>query len=111
MSAALHTTARQVSPPQAKSKRSTVLTWSVLGAAVLAALGAAAAVVRYRYRAAIAAESETADEEVPADSSGSQAAPASPDDPAGGREAQGPGHRNVSERAGDSVRMVGAGSR
>jgi hypothetical protein len=85
VSAALRTTARQVSPPAKKSsKRSPVLTWSVLGAAILAALGAAAAAVRYRYRSAIAADSEAADEEVPADSPAtdspdSQAAPASPD--------------------------------
>ena len=56
-----------------------MLTWSLLGAAILAALGAGAAVARYRYRTAIAADSETADEEVLADSSGSQAAPVSPD--------------------------------
>ena len=56
-----------------------MLTWSLLGAAILAALGAAAAVARYRYRAAIAADSETADEEVLADSAGSKAAPVSPD--------------------------------
>jgi hypothetical protein len=56
-----------------------VLTWSLLGAAILAALGAGAAVARYRYRTAIAADSETADEEVLADSAGSQAAPVSAD--------------------------------
>ena len=80
VSAALHSTARQVTPPEAKSsKRSSVVTWSLLGAAVLAALGAAAAAARYRYRAAIEADSEAADEEVPADSAGSQAAPNSAD--------------------------------
>jgi hypothetical protein len=80
VSAALRTTARQVSPADPmKSKRSSMLTWSVLGAAVFAALGAAAALARYRYRAAIAADSEAADSEVPADSSGDQAAPVSPD--------------------------------
>ncbi len=78
VSSALHTTARQVRPAKASSKRS-VLTWSVLGVAVLAAAGAAAAAARYRYRAAIAADSEEADEEVLADSAGSQAAPATPD--------------------------------
>jgi hypothetical protein len=78
VSAALRTTARQVSPADPKSsKKSSMLTWSLLGAAILAALGATAAAVRYRYRAAIAADSETADEEVLSDSSGSQAAPAS----------------------------------
>ncbi|MCW2897172.1 MAG: hypothetical protein JWO75_6661 [Actinomycetia bacterium] len=71
VSAALHTTARQVSPADTtRSKRSSMLTWSLLGAAILAALGAAAAAARYRYRAAIAADSEVADEEMPADSAG-----------------------------------------
>jgi hypothetical protein len=80
VSSALRTTARQVSPADTRSstKRS-VLTWSVRGASILAALGAAAALFRYRYRAAIAADSETADEEVLADSSDSQPAPVSPD--------------------------------
>lgn len=86
VSAALRTTARQVSPADTTTSKRSVVTWSVLGAAVLAALGAAAAVMRYRYRAAIAAETETADEtetageEVLGDSTGSQPAPASPDD-------------------------------
>jgi trimeric autotransporter adhesin len=81
VSTALRNTARQVRPPEpANSKRSSILTWSVLGASVLAALGAGAAAARYRYRAAIAADSETADEEVMADSSGSQAAPVPADE-------------------------------
>ena len=72
VSDALHTTARQVRPVDTtKSKRSSILTWSVLGAAILAALGAAAAVARTRFRAEIAAESEEADEEAPADSAAS----------------------------------------
>jgi len=86
VSAALRTTARQVSPADTTTSKRSVVTWSVLGAAVLAALGAAAAVMRYRYRAAISAETETADEtetaseEVLGDSTGSQPASASPDD-------------------------------
>ena len=79
VSAALHSTARQVTPPEAKSSKRSVVTWSLLGAAILAALGAAAAAARYRYRAAIEADSEPADEEVLADSAGSQAAPNSAD--------------------------------
>jgi hypothetical protein len=75
VSAALHTTASQVRPAETSSKRS-ILKWSMLGVAVLAALGAAAAAVRYRYQTAIAADSEKADEEeVLADSAGSQPAP------------------------------------
>jgi hypothetical protein len=61
------------------SKRFSVLTWSMLGAAILAALGAAAAVARYRYQAVIAADREMGNGEVLADSSGSKAAPVSPD--------------------------------
>ena len=81
VSAALRTTARQVRPVDVQSsKRFSVLTWSMLGAAILAALGAAAAVARYRYQAAIAADSETGDEEVLADSSGSKPAPVNPDE-------------------------------
>ena len=81
VSTALRNTARQVRPPEpARSRSSSMLTWSVLGASVLAALGAGVAVARYRYRTAIAADSETADEEVMADSAGSQAAPAPADE-------------------------------
>lgn len=80
VSSALHSTAGRVNPVDTTStKRSSTLTWSVLGAAILAAAGAAAVLVRYRYRTAIAADSETADEEVLGDSTGSQAAPATPD--------------------------------
>jgi hypothetical protein len=81
VSSALRTTARQVSPADTtSSKRSSMLTWSLLGAAVVAAAGAAAVMVRYRYRTAIAADSETVDEEVMADSADGQEAPASPEE-------------------------------
>ena len=46
-----------------------MLAWTVFGAAIVAALGAGAALVRYRYRTAIAADSERPDSERP----GSQA--------------------------------------
>ncbi|HET9080427.1 MAG TPA: hypothetical protein VFO01_07905 [Trebonia sp.] len=93
VSSALRTTARQVAPAPAKSpKRSSVLTWSVLGAAIAAAVGAAAVIARYRYRAAIAADSETADEEeVLGDSTGSQPAPPAPDEPRSATPAKDPG--------------------
>jgi hypothetical protein len=80
VSSALRSTASQVRPVDArKTKRSSILTWSLLGAAVAAAMGAAAVLVRYRYRTAIDADSEMADEEVLGDSTGSQAAPLSAD--------------------------------
>jgi trimeric autotransporter adhesin len=81
VSSVLHSAASQVRPEDVKrSKRSSILTWSLLGAAVATALGAAAAMVRYRDRTAIEADSEIADEEVLGDSTGSQAAPLSTDD-------------------------------
>jgi hypothetical protein len=76
VSSALHTTARQVRPAEISSKRSSIVKWSMLGVAVLAALGAAAAAARYRYQEPIPADSEEADEEeVLGDSTGSQPAP------------------------------------
>jgi hypothetical protein len=79
VSSALQTAADKVSPPAAKSSKKTILLWSALGAGIAAGLAAAAALVRFRYRAAIAADSETADEEVLSDSTGGQAAPVTPD--------------------------------
>jgi hypothetical protein len=63
VSSALRSAAKQVKPIDQKSKKRSALTWSLLGAAVAAGLGAAAVLVRYRYRAAIATDSEIADEE------------------------------------------------
>jgi len=57
VSSALRKTARQVQPPKGRSKRS-VLGWTAFGAAILAAIGAGAALVRYRYRTAITADGE-----------------------------------------------------
>jgi hypothetical protein len=79
VSEALRTTADKVTPAEPESSKRKVLAWSLFGAAVLAGLGAAAALVRARYQAAIAADSEAADEEVMADSTGSQAAPGTSD--------------------------------
>ena len=70
VSSALHSTARQVNPVDemvmAKStSKSSVMTWSLLGLAVCAAMGAAAAMVRYRYQSAISSDTEPADEDIP----------------------------------------------
>ena len=57
VSSALRVTARQVSPQDIRQKSGhTALAWSILGAAVLAAAGAVAAMVRHRYRSAMAAD-------------------------------------------------------
>lgn len=96
VAAALKASARQVSPEPAatqNAKRPTALTWAMLAAAVLAALGAAGALARYRYRAAIAAETA----EDPGSRTAAEAADKtlSPDSPAnvpgqGGRAAPSP---------------------
>ena len=59
ISSALQTAANQVRPEDLTKKRSpSVLTWSLLAAAVVATAGAVAALVRLRYRAAMAADEE-----------------------------------------------------
>ena len=59
VSSALRVTARQVSPQDMQRKNGhSALAWSVLGAAVLAAAGAVAAMVRHRYRSAMAADTK-----------------------------------------------------
>lgn len=80
VSSALKKTARQVQPPKGRSKRS-VLGWTALGAAILAAVGAGAALVRYRYRTAIAADGEQPDSKRPGSKDDARPnAPASPAD-------------------------------
>jgi hypothetical protein len=59
VSSALRVTAQQVSPEDVRQKNGrSALAWSILGAAVLAAAGAVAALVRHRYRSAMAADTE-----------------------------------------------------
>lgn len=54
ISSALRATARQIAPEDMRRKKtSQALTWSVLAAAVLAAAGAAATLIRQRYRTAM----------------------------------------------------------
>jgi len=78
VSSALRVTARQVSPQDVSQKNGrSALAWSILGAAVLAAAGAVAAMVRHRYRSAMAAdiEEDASAETAPAGT----ATPGSPD--------------------------------
>jgi hypothetical protein len=59
VSAALISTANQVRPVEVTQKKShSVLMWSAVAAAVLAAASAATALVRYRYRAAMVEEED-----------------------------------------------------
>src|SRR3984957_5777411 len=64
VSSALKKTARQVQPANGRSKRS-VLAWTAFGAAILAAVGAGAAIARHRYRRAVGADSERAGSDLP----------------------------------------------
>ena len=57
VSSALRSTAQQVRPPAPRRRRSG-LTWSLLGAAIVAALGAVGAIIWQRYQAAMAADTE-----------------------------------------------------
>ena len=52
-----------------------MLTWTLLAAGIVAGLGAAAALFRYRFGAAIEADSEAADEEAAADSADGRPGP------------------------------------
>jgi hypothetical protein len=60
VSSALRSTAQQVKPETTRKRGvRSMLAWSALGVAVLAAAGAAAAMVRQRYRTAMEADTET----------------------------------------------------
>jgi hypothetical protein len=65
VSSALRNTAAQVRPAEpvspARRRMTSALTWSLLGAAVVAAAGAVAALARYRRRSATNADSELSD--------------------------------------------------
>jgi hypothetical protein len=73
VSSALHSTADQVSPEDTRKKGRSMITWSLLAAAVLAALGAAGVVVRKRFQDAMAADSEVDAEAVAVEETGTPA--------------------------------------
>jgi len=80
VSTALRSTAKQVRPQdvRGKNKVRSILTWSALGAAVLAALGAVGVVVRKRYQDAMAADTQVDAAEgtaTPADAANAEADP------------------------------------
>jgi hypothetical protein len=58
VSAAIHSAADQVSPEDTRKRGRSMLLWSLLAAAVLTGLGAAAAVFRKRYQDAMTVDSE-----------------------------------------------------
>jgi hypothetical protein len=58
VSAALHSAADQVDPEDTRKRGRSIMIWSLLAAAVLTGLGAAAAVVRKRYQGAMTVDSE-----------------------------------------------------
>ena len=99
VSSALLVTAQQVRPVDlTKKKGRSALTWSLLAAAVLAAAGAVAAVVSYRYRATMTAETEeeefavgTTGETTATPMAGTQPAGAAADQGAGTEESAGTG--------------------
>lgn len=74
VSAALKGTASQVRPEDVSQKKShSVLMWSALAAAVVATAGAVAAMVRYKYRAAMTAgEGDEFEAAVQADTTGTE---------------------------------------
>jgi trimeric autotransporter adhesin len=61
VSSALLATARKVRPAQESQRKRSALKWSLLASACLAAAGAVAAAVRYKYRSAMAADTEVED--------------------------------------------------
>jgi hypothetical protein len=69
VSSALRNTAAQVRPAEpaspAKRRMKSALAWSLLGAAIAAATGAVAALVRYRQRAAAEIDSQAPDSQAP----------------------------------------------
>lgn len=80
VSAALRATARQIAPEDMRRKRtSQTLTWSVLAAAVLAGAGAAAALVRQRYRTAMTAGTQEETSSTGTNPAGMTSPPATPE--------------------------------
>ena len=78
VSSALRSTAQQVRPPAPRRGIRSALTWSLLGAAIAAALGAAGAMIWKRYQAAMAADTEVdeaGETPAPADAAKTDSAP------------------------------------
>jgi len=110
VSSALRSTARQVKPAE-PARRRTALTWSLLGAAILATAGAAFALIRYQFRAATADETVEVGEAT--DMSGrpaaaTPAAPMAPAAPSGASGANGPSSASAPPAANATASKTGA---
>ena len=110
VSSALRSTARQVKPAE-PARRRTALTWSLLGAAILATAGAAFALIRYQFRAATADETVEVGEAT--DMSGrpaaaTPAAPMAPAAPSGASGANGPSSASAPPAANATASKAGA---
>ena len=81
VSTALRSTARQVKPAE-PAKGRTALTWSLLGAAIVATAGAAFALIRYQFRAATSDETVEVGETTDVSGRPTAATPAAPVMPA-----------------------------
>jgi len=81
VSTALRSTARQVKPPEPAKRSTSVLTWSLLGAAILATAGAAFALIRYQFRAATSDETVEVGETTDVSGTPTTATPAQPVNP------------------------------
>ena len=96
VSTALRSTARQVKPAEPAKRTHSALTWSLLGAAIVATAGAAFALIRYQFRAATSDETvevgETTDVsgKQPAATPAGPAAPAAPNGASGTNSPSGP---------------------
>ena len=90
VSSALRSTARQVKPAE-PAKRRTALTWSLLGAAILATAGAAFALIRYQFRAATSDETVEVGETTDVSGKPTAATPAGPATPGRPERGERPG--------------------
>ncbi len=98
VSSALRSTARQVKPAE-PAKGRTALTWSLLGAAILATAGAAFALIRYQFRAATADETVEVGEATDVSGKPAAATPAS----CGGPQRPGRDERDGQSERGEHV--------
>ena len=81
VSTALRSTAKQVKPAEPAKRTASALTWSLLGAAIVATAGAAFALIRYQFRAATSDETVEVGETTDVSGTPTAAKPAGPVSP------------------------------